>query len=385
MSETVVEPPVEPIVEQAEGSEPLAGTEFKSFTSLFDAPDEPEPEKPPVEVKKATPEPVKEIKEEPLIPESAKDEPEKAPEGLSPKAGAAWEKKNDTIKALKAEVASTKEAVQQTEQRFANYLPPEKAQELQKKVQDQQTQLEQQETVITKIRHEMHPEYKKSVAVPLENTIKKANGIAERNQISQGLFLSAIADPDPAKLDNLVVDLSDRDKLAAYQLAERYQELQADKAERDQRAAEELNQWNEDGRKEQEYSQAQQQQARTRDIEERLPNVEKRFARFAETDEEKGVLKTAVDIAKQDVMWQKEPAIQAAAALALAMSPIIMKKNTALADENAALKAQLSGYRKTEPGAGGGPQPSSQAVADDDDNLDIIGNIKRNAVPVYQR
>jgi hypothetical protein len=231
----------------------------------------------------------------------------------------------------------------------------------------------------------MHPKYKESVAIPLERNLKKQAELAERTGVDKAALALAVSSQDRSKMSNLIVDMDELDRAEASRIFTKYGEIMAEKAERDAKAVDELKEWDEMTKKEQEYSMQQQQQARTRDIEERLPNVLKRFEKFAETDEDKGVLKTAADIAKQDVMWQKEPAIQAAAAVALAMSPILMKKNSALADENAALKAQLAGYRKTEPGAGGGPQPSSQAVVDDDDNLDIIGNIKRNAVPMGQR
>lgn len=392
MSEALVDPPVK------EEGVPLDGPDLEVFSNLFKAPDD--PVEPPAEPVKSEPvkEPSKEKpiiepdlpKNEPIIVEKDKAAPEpeledKAPEGLSPKAGTAWQKKNETIKTLKAEVASVKETVAQTEQKFAGYLAPDKAKELQNQLQDAQAKLDQQETVITKIKHERHPEYQKSVAVPLERSLKKQAELAERTGIDKTALAIAISSQDRAKMSNLIVDMDELDRAEASRIFTNYGEIMAEKAERDAKAGEELTQWEEMSKKEQDYAMTQQQQARTRDIEERLPNVEKRFMKYADSDEAKGVLKVAVDIAKQDVMWQKEPAIQAAAAVALAMSPFLMKKNDVLTDEVAALKAQLTGYRKTEPGAGGGPQPSSQAIPDDDDNLDIIGNIKRNAVPIGQR
>lgn len=331
-------------------------------------------------VETAKPEPVKE-------PTAITDEEvEQKPAGLSQKAGEAWEKKNHTIKALKSEVSTYKTQVQEVEAKYAGYLPPDQAKELQRQLQDYQQKLDSQDNIITKIRHEMHPKYKESIVAPLEQTTAKVKGIAERSNINGADLLNAIADPDGKRLDELLSSMSERDKVAALSAADKYQEIMEVKRQQDEKAKENLTQWEQENQRYDEEQMTRERAARERDIEERIPNVQKRFERYAESDEEKATLKTALDIAKQDRLWEKPASVQAAAAVALAMAPFQLKRIDTLKEENVALRAQLSGYRGSDPANVTQQHTSTATVTDDDDNdTDIVGRIKRAAEPIGSR
>lgn len=354
-------------------------------------PPEPEPQK-----GKDTPVPATEPKPEVVKPEAAKTTPEvtplteeeveQKPAGLSQKAGAAWEKKNDTIKTLKGELATYKQQVQEAESKYAGYLPPDKAKEYERQIQDYQQKLDAQDEVITKIRHEMHPKYKESIAIPLEQTTAKVKAIAERSNINPADLLNAIADPDGKRLEDLLPGMGERDKIAALAAADKYQEIVEAKKTRDEQAKADLEAWERENQQYDEQQTARERALRERDIEERIPNVAKKFERLAESDEEKGVLKTAIEIAKKDELWQKPASVQAAAAVALAMAPFHIKRIDSLKEENAALRARLTGYQSSDPNAGGGPQPTAQVTNDDDEeDTDIVGRLKRSAVPIGSR
>lgn len=396
MPPEVAEPPVEQELSPEQTTE--------ATNALFDkllGPDDgtappPEPEKPTSEVPPQKP--VKEApkKEEAPVPileekpttETVEEPEEEKPKNLTGRAGEAWERKNATIKSLKAEKQTLEQQVKEVESRYAGYLPPDQAKDLQKRLQDAEDKAAAQESVIYKIRHEMHPKYKETISGPLEAATAKAKGIAERNNLNPADVMNAIADPSGTRLDEMISTLTERDKVAILGLAERYQDIMETKKARDEKAADELRQWEEEGRQYDEQQFAQQRQQRERDIEDRMPNVEKRFTSFAESEEEKTTLKTAIEIARQDKLWEKPASVQAAAAVALAMAPFHMKKITSLKDENAALKQQLSGYRASDPAAGKNlvPAPSLQTVTDDDENdTDIVGRIKRGATPIGSR
>lgn len=386
-------------------TEALASTEETTAQAsvLFDkllGPDDgtappPEPDKGSPVPPAATPKVEKEKPVE-VIPEAAKptpeptpltdDEVEQKPAGLSQKAGAAWEKKNDTIKTLKGELATYKTQVQEVEAKYSGYLHPDQAKELQRQLQDYQAKVDAQDSVITKIRHEMHPKYKESIVAPLEQTTAKVRAIAERNNINGADLLNAIADPDGKRLDELLPNLNERDKVAALNAADKYQEIQEIKRQRDEKAKEDLTAWEQENQRYDEEQMTRERAARDRDIEERIPNVQKRFERYAESDEEKNTLKMALEIAKKDQLWEKPASVQAAAAVALAMAPFQLKRIDSLKEEVVALRAQLTGYRASDPAAITQQHPSSQPVTDDDDeDTDIVGRLKRSAVPIGSR
>jgi hypothetical protein len=355
------------------------------------APDaENQPETPPKKTEKQ-PDPKKEAAPDPILGEEKKDKPsdepdEEKPKNLTGRAGEAWEKKNATIRSLKEANRALEQKIQEVESRYAGYLSPEQAKDLQAQLKEAQDRIAAQESVIYTIKHERNPKYINEITTPMIALTNKAKAIAERAELDPVDVINAIADPSGTRLREIVSELSDIDRVALVNTYDKYQDVLEKKKEMDEQAVELQKKYEEEYRQEEEREIAQQRQARARDIEEKIPNIEKRFLAFAESDEEKNTLKTALEIAKQDSFWERPASIQAAAAVALAMAPFQMKKITALKDENAALKQQLSGYRASDPGAGGAQPQSTQAVVDDDENdTDIVGRIKRAATPIGSR
>lgn len=393
MPEEVLDQPTEALASPEETQE-LANGLFNKLLGEEEAPpvvEEQPPQKPvqeqtqPQKLEKAT-EPPKAEPEKATVASLTEEEVEAKPAGLSQKAGAAWEKKNETIKTQKGEIATLKQQLQESEGRYTGYVPPDKVKEYERQIQDYQAKLDEQDSIITKIKHEMHPKYKESIAIPLEQTTNKVKAIAERSNINPADLLNAIADPEGKRLDELLPGMSERDKVAALAAADKYQEIVEAKKARDEKALEDLKAWEDENRQQDEQQIARERALRERDIEDRMPNVHKKFERLAETEEEKNILKTAVEIAKQDILWQKPASTQAAAAVALAMAPFHIKRIDALKEENAALKAQLAGYRSSDPGAVRSHQPPiDTSVEDDENDTDIIGRVKRSAVPIGAR
>jgi hypothetical protein len=152
----------------------------------------------------------------------------------------------------------------------------------------------------------------------------------------------------------------------------------------DEKAIEDLRAWEEENRQLDEQHVARERAMRERDIEEKIPNVHKRFEKYATEDPQYNpTLKAALEIAKKDEFWQKPASVQAAGVVALAMAPFHLKEIDRLKEENLALKNRLSGYTKTDPGPQNIQQQQVvQPQLTDDDDTDIVGILKRTAVPI---
>jgi len=230
------------------------------------------------------------------------------------------------------------------------------AEKLRADLKERDERLSEQKQAIELIRLESSDLWKQEVAQPLQAMIAQATELAKEYEIPEADVLSAVTSNDKRKLDEILSDLPEYDRFEAHALRKKYAEIVAHRDDLQKSGTERLAKVREEDERRYNSEREEQQRERTQQIATTLPAVEKNISRFLETDEDKERMGRAMEIAKSDSLHTYPAHVQAGAVLAVAALPIMSRRMDAQTAEITQLKADLAGFRNSDPGAGGGGQ-----------------------------
>lgn len=219
--------------------------------------------------------------------------------------------------------------------------------------------LSEQAAAIQLIRLESSELWKSEVAAPMQSVVAATIALAkEYADVPEGELLSAITTNNKRKLDELLSDIPEYDRFEAHTLRKKYSDIVAHRDELQKSGSERLTRLRSEEQQREHAEIEQDRRERTRQIETTIPAVEKNISRFLETDADKQRMSKAMEIAKSDSLNSYPAHVQAGAVMAVAALPILIRRLDAQSAQITQLNTDIAGYRKSDPGAGGGGQQS---------------------------
>lgn len=326
------------------------------------------PSEPPAEipfVDKDKPEEVQEEPEKPAEEVAQEEEPvseEEAPEGQEEtpedKEKRAWGETKKALKAAKKELAELK----------ARHADTEKAtQELETLRAELKAVQEERESIDGEFylhRVEATREFQKVVTKPRAEIKEQSEVIAKRNNLDLSALSEAIAKDaagTPAPLEELVADLTERERQKVYSLADALAEVnerEADIRENSKSAYEAANK-REQERIEQETKKV--IEARENAVQKLIPKLEEELIKGMPEDNRPDIARLRKEVLSMD-QWPEE--LKVYGGVAAAVMPYLVDSNKALQAEINELKATNSKLRGAAPAAGGGKPPTAPAEAE---------------------